>query len=907
MTAGKEEEVSNLLLFSLSSFKTGLSFDLADTTPVKRQDSSSGSARALMSGTSSAIKNSAGSAWSKIGGVFSKLTPQQQQLQQQQQQQVMQSSPRGVSGTTTTTTGWKSANEMLFPTVGEDNNNNNNNNTEPLPHLDSASYDESQSHPHPSLKQQQKGSVHSEGELAAALEKERERERERETTQILNKDLKTSTYLVPSTVLFRYPSNVDPPPVELCDFCMPIGAKMQQIICNNRPDDDNNIIQDIFFGYNHGKRSGRSFLFMIEDKTIAPSDDMSNIGKIGRLYGICVIHPRFMRSNVIDPHKKSNKKPFSNQNQYDTSDSMNRDSQSNNPGASLSSPDQSSSSAAASLIEFESLVCYAFITRFPFFDFFFQVLYDIIALEKLKRFELTSTGEDTNYEISKKHYEYLPSDLLSEVLERLSKIPPPKFGSSFSFQLDQDLQPITFHRSQYNKNPNKRSSSSSYKQYSSWMSDEYLNNLSEWCLPTLFSWVPPDLLVWCIGLLLLETKIIVVGNETGLVSSVVLGLLTLIKPFEWVSPVIPMLPIKLTEFIESPVPILVGMVLDPLDNKTTGSTILKQCSDSSGIDGAITTVLLDLTKTELILCSSRGDSFHTLCLAGAMELATTIESRLRGSENTWNDFSHRTISNDVYQQHLLQSHHSHSHFQYGSNPPFPHQNNPSSSPPFTGNTGTAMMTTAAVSSKNRPIYHPTSGHKNEAKLLQKTIYNHLEKLGRESIEMKEKVALEKEHFEEKLLRLSFSTQEGGAIDFSESDSDSENNNSEDGENDDSEEGSSARNSQSQQQQQQQPQQQERKNTVSGFLEKTTTPFYRRRTSSTTNSINNNPAAKAIISEDEKKYHKTKFLKKHLLSNTFHRLDGSHFPPLDNKIEFFARMLKTQVWELCLFSFSVFFY
>ena len=94
-----------------------------------------------------------------------------------------------------------------------------------------------------------------------------------------------------------------------------------------------------------------------------------------------------------------------------------------------------------------------------------------------------------------------------------------------------------------------------------------------------------------LGLLLCEAKVIVVGNsdlgvsagnnegsndrgahdegahergayESGLglrrVSSAVMGLQALLRPLEWVSPAISVLPRRLEEFVESPVPLLAG-------------------------------------------------------------------------------------------------------------------------------------------------------------------------------------------------------------------------------------------------------------------------------------------------------------------------------------------------------------
>lgn len=58
---------------------------------------------------------------------------------------------------------------------------------------------------------------------------------------------------------------------------------------------------------------------------------------------------------------------------------------------------------------------------------------------------------------------------------------------------------------------------------------------------------------------------LVVGAEPGLVSCGVMGLLALLRPLEWVAPLIPVLPVKHMEFVESPVPIVAGLVIDPKD------------------------------------------------------------------------------------------------------------------------------------------------------------------------------------------------------------------------------------------------------------------------------------------------------------------------------------------------------
>lgn len=74
-----------------------------------------------------------------------------------------------------------------------------------------------------------------------------------------------------------------------------------------------------------------------------------------------------------------------------------------------------------------------------------------------------------------------------------------------------------------------------------------------------------------------EAKVLVVGVEPGLVSCGVMSLLSLMRPLSWVAPVIPVLPIKHLDFIESPVPIVAGLVLDPADKGLNPMKIMELC------------------------------------------------------------------------------------------------------------------------------------------------------------------------------------------------------------------------------------------------------------------------------------------------------------------------------------------
>jgi hypothetical protein len=82
--------------------------------------------------------------------------------------------------------------------------------------------------------------------------------------------------------------------IQICGFCLPNGARLRHLI----GDDEENKIVEILYGENHDTRSGRCFIFILEDKTLDlkknKPDDESGL-HTGRTYGICVIHPRSKR------------------------------------------------------------------------------------------------------------------------------------------------------------------------------------------------------------------------------------------------------------------------------------------------------------------------------------------------------------------------------------------------------------------------------------------------------------------------------------------------------------------------------------------------------------------------------------------------------------------------------------
>ena len=58
---------------------------------------------------------------------------------------------------------------------------------------------------------------------------------------------------------------------------------------------------------------------------------------------------------------------------------------------------------------------------------------------------------------------------------------------------------------------------------------------------------------------MLEKSIVFVSESLGLLTSVVLGLYNLLRPFIWPHVIVPVLPTNLFEILEAPIPILVGI------------------------------------------------------------------------------------------------------------------------------------------------------------------------------------------------------------------------------------------------------------------------------------------------------------------------------------------------------------
>jgi hypothetical protein len=80
-----------------------------------------------------------------------------------------------------------------------------------------------------------------------------------------------------------------------------------------------------------------------------------------------------------------------------------------------------------------------------------------------------------------------------------------------------------------------------------------------WSLPVLVNFLLLDQIVLALGCAMMEMKIIVCHKDPNVVSAIIMALINLLRPLKWCSPLIISLPDSLTDFIDSPVPIIVGL------------------------------------------------------------------------------------------------------------------------------------------------------------------------------------------------------------------------------------------------------------------------------------------------------------------------------------------------------------
>lgn len=122
----------------------------------------------------------------------------------------------------------------------------------------------------------------------------------------------------------------------------------------------------------------------------------------------------------------------------------------------------------------------------------------------------------------------------------------------------------------------------------------------EWALAQFLLDIGPDSLVLCLKLMLLERSILVLGDNLQHVSMYACGLIELLRPFEWASAFMPVLPHRMLDFINSPVPFIAGVAARNISEIENDSRVLEAMDNGMS--------LLNLKTKTLHITTERGIS-----------------------------------------------------------------------------------------------------------------------------------------------------------------------------------------------------------------------------------------------------------------------------------------------------------
>ncbi|KAJ4888873.1 DENN (AEX-3) domain-containing protein [Raphanus sativus] len=98
--------------------------------------------------------------------------------------------------------------------------------------------------------------------------------------------------------------------------------------------------------------------------------------------------------------------------------------------------------------------------------------------------------------------------------------------------------------------------------------------LSMWTTATVCRILSLETIMSLLAGVLLEKQIVVICPNLGVLSAIVLSLVPMIRPFQWQSLLLPVLPGRMFDFLEAPVPFLVGIHSKPTDWKVKTSNLI---------------------------------------------------------------------------------------------------------------------------------------------------------------------------------------------------------------------------------------------------------------------------------------------------------------------------------------------
>ncbi|CBJ27555.1 DENN (ISS) [Ectocarpus siliculosus] len=395
-------------------------------------------------------------------------------------------------------------------------------------------------------------------------------------------------------------------PFNVSDYCFPQGVQATRIDARASQSSLNKVL------YQPGacQRGSQSFVFMFSgDHGFRVAGEARN----HRTYGVCVTYPKVMPSREVSRNgSECGRSPQGDDDDEEDKDgtvltvaplaetsgtapgTVKNGGDENGRGARGQSPPRTRGGrrgrrgggykgGGSSGADVQVWGCYCLLSRLPLFDLHFQILWDLLAAERIMRMKLTAErrgGLTASDEIAEAA---LLSNRVEELLLAVSRrymrqaVPAP--GETVRFQVHPDLPEIHYQRGAMaefhgghqikNSGPNNNNVGfASYDSFASLRGDcipphvkdgrEMIDGVAAWALPGTLSLIPVDILVAVVGALMCEYQVIVVSENLGLLSSAVLALAALTRPLLWVHPLVPVMPIDMAEVLSAPVPYLIG-------------------------------------------------------------------------------------------------------------------------------------------------------------------------------------------------------------------------------------------------------------------------------------------------------------------------------------------------------------
>ncbi|XP_058749305.1 uncharacterized protein LOC131622297 isoform X2 [Vicia villosa] len=159
------------------------------------------------------------------------------------------------------------------------------------------------------------------------------------------------------------------------------------------------------------------------------------------------------------------------------------------------------------------------------------------------------------------------NDLLQIVCRYHAQAIPPR-GSEFVFHPLEHLQAIQYIRhsvASLGFKENCLDCSEPTEVIAKLAAAEEALSLSVWTTSTTCRVLSLDSLLALVTGVLLEKQVVIVCPNLGVLSAVVLSLIPMIRPFQWQSLLLPVLPAKMIDFLDAPVPYIVGIQHKPDD------------------------------------------------------------------------------------------------------------------------------------------------------------------------------------------------------------------------------------------------------------------------------------------------------------------------------------------------------